>query len=223
MQKVKNMRTNIDFSKHELIIKQDSLCKIHWLKRPNLMRYNVKFIHIENLLVVTGDFGRWTFERDFNPEGFEKSGVSDSYWCEKIRLGSVQKTGVFDSEVAEQSIQEKIDNLLENSEADDDNNICFENNNEQEEYEFWNELLYYCSDEIEFINYFRGNRPDSLDFENLPAYNKQNEDLDAIFDAFEEIMKRYNNKVKKSIFKIAFEKIMKYINKFLNFKSWKIN
>lgn len=186
-------RTSIDWSKHELITKQDSLCKIHWLKQPDTITHNVKFIHVEDILIVTGDFGRWSFCRDFNPEGFEKTGVSDSYWCEKIEIGSEQKTEVFDSEIAEQSIKEKIEELLQNAEIDIDEDVCFENDNEQEKYDFWNDLLGHCNDDFELTSYFRENKPNSLDFESYPICTKQNNSLDAIFDAFEEIIKRFNN------------------------------
>lgn len=187
-------RTNIDWSQHELIIKEDSLCKIHWLKKPDTVLYNVKFIHIEGILVVTGDFGRWSFCRDFDPDGFDKDGVSDSYWCEKIRLGSEQTVSVFDYNTAQQSIQEKIDELLENSETDRDENICFEDSREQEEYDFWNDLMGYCENEIELVNYFRENKPNSLDFEDFPCCKIQNRRLDAIFAAFEEISRRLSTK-----------------------------
>jgi hypothetical protein len=189
-------RTSIDFSKHELIVKEDSLCKIHWLKQRDTMTHNVMFIHVEGILIVKGDFGRWSFCRDFDPERFEKKGVSDSYWCEKIKLGSEQEPYVYDSEAAEQSINEKIDNLLENSETDEDDNVCFEDEEDQEKYDFWNDLLNYCNDDFELTTYFRDNKPISLDFEDFPSSKKQHRYLDAIFDAFEEIINRYENATK---------------------------
>ena len=178
-------RTSIDWSKHELITKGDRLCKIQWLKQPDTITHNVKFIHVEGALLVTGDFGRWSFSRDFNPKGFENSGVSDSYWCEKIETCSEQETKVFDSEIAEESIRENITEIEENYDT--------ESEIESEKLEFWNELLNYCNDEIELVNYFRDNSPDSLDFESLPCCKKQNSYLDAIFDAFEEIIRRFSN------------------------------
>lgn len=192
-------RTKIDWSLHELIVKEDSLCKIHWLKKPDSIIHNVKFIHVEGILLVSGDFGRWSFSRDFEPDGFEKGGVSDSYWREKIEIGSEQKTEVFDSEIIEESIRKKIDYLLENSEIDEDDNICFENDYEQEECAFWNDLLSYCNDEFELTSYFRDNKPESLDFEDFPSCKKQNRQLDAIFDAFEEIIRRYEISAKYKI------------------------
>jgi len=186
-------RTNIDFSKHELITKNDSLCKIHWLKIPNTTDNNVKFIHVENILLVVGDFGRWTFCSDFNPEKFSKSGVFYDYWCEKIEMGSEQQTQVFDSEIAEKLINEKIEELKENSETDEFDEICFEDDDKKEEYEFWNDLLNYCNDDFEFTTYFRDNKPTSLDYDDMPFCKKQHHFLDAIFDAFEEIINRFSN------------------------------
>jgi hypothetical protein len=186
-------RTSIDFNKHELIVKEDSLCKIHWLKQPDTITHNVMFIHVEGILIVKGDFGRWSFCRDFNPECFEKTGVSDSYWREKIEIGSEQETETFDSEIAEQSIREKINELLENSETDEEDNVCFEDEEAQEKYDFWNDLLAYCNDDFELTTYFRDNKPKSLDFEDFPCSKKQHRYLDAIFDAFEEIIRRFSN------------------------------
>lgn len=185
-------RTNIDFSKHELIIKKDSLCKIHWLKKPDTIIHNVKFIHVEGILVVTGDFGRWSFDRDFNPEGFEVSGVSDAYWCEKIESSSKQQTNVFDAQTAEESIQEKINELLEYAEYDENSEPCFKTGEKEQEFEFWNDLLSYCDDEFELVVYFRDNKPKSLDYEDFPVCKKINPWLDVIFDAFEEIISRLN-------------------------------
>jgi hypothetical protein len=187
-------RTSIDWSKHELITKEDSLCKIHWLKIPETNTHNVKFIHVEGILIITGDFGRWSFCRDFNPEGYEKCGVSDSYWCEKIEMHSEQKTDVFDTETAENSINEKIKELQENNDPIDGDDEEITYNSETEELiEFWNDLLNYCNDEFELSTYFRDNKPNSLDFEDFPYCKKQNNSLDAIFDAFEEIIKRFSD------------------------------
>lgn len=186
-------RTAIDWSKHVLITKEDSLCKIHWLRQLDTMTHNVMFIHIENILVVKGDFGRWSFSRDFDPENFNKTGISDNYWCEKIEMGSEQETEIFNNEIAELSIKEKIAELLQNAEKDEDGNVCFELENEQNEYEFWHKLLGHCDDDDDLTTYFRENRPDSLDFESYPLCRKQNNQLDAIFDAFEEIIKRVSN------------------------------
>lgn len=185
-------RTDVDFSKHELITKEDSLCKIHWLKKPDTIIHNVKFIHVEGILVVEGDFGRWSFCRDFDPEGFKDSGVSDAYWCEKIASSSKQEINVFCAKTAEDSIQQKIEELLENAECDEKQAPCFKTRKKEHEFEFWNELLNYCADEYELVCSFRDNKPKSLDYEDFPVCKKINPWLDVIFDAFEEIISRLN-------------------------------
>jgi len=92
-----------------------------------------------------------------------------------------------------EQIKEKIDELLENSETDEDDNVCFEDEDDQKKYDFWSDLLDNCGNENEFISFFRDNMPDSFCWEDLPAHKKQHEYLDAIFDAFEEIIRRFSN------------------------------
>lgn len=69
METLTKNRTGIDFSKHELIIKETDDVTIHWLKIPNSIKKNIKFTNIEGNLVVTGDFGNWIFCRNFIPSG----------------------------------------------------------------------------------------------------------------------------------------------------------
>ncbi len=60
-------RTNLDFTKHELLITNQEGLLIHHLKVPNTVIYNVKFINTNGVMVVTGDLGHWIFCREFHP------------------------------------------------------------------------------------------------------------------------------------------------------------
>lgn len=79
-------RTNIDWSKHELIIEEHDTHTVHWLKKPDTIDCNVKFTNIHGQLLVTGDFKSWVFCRGFVPSA--EGCVSDYYWCEKLSIAN---------------------------------------------------------------------------------------------------------------------------------------
>lgn len=84
-------RLNIDWSKHELIIKKfksdiDKECISYELKKPKTFINSIKFTNINGNLLVTGDFLSWIFCREFHPEKEFK--VSDEYWIEKLTLAN---------------------------------------------------------------------------------------------------------------------------------------
>ena len=93
-------RTDIDFSKHEVIItKLDNVvepCVIHYLKLPDTRMNSIKFINCGGVLSVTGDYGNWIFCREFHPS--EKEYVSGSYWEEKLRIASCQDPYEYDED-----------------------------------------------------------------------------------------------------------------------------
>jgi hypothetical protein len=181
-------RTQIDWSDYELIIKDEDSYKVHWLKNPNSMGSNVKFIQVEDILLVTGVFGRWSFAQKFNPEKIDK--VSDSFWCNRIRLGSSQVSHLFDKKVAQMAIAEKIDELLDYGIKDDDGEISFNDDDKELEYSFWIGAIDCCDNEFDFTKYFYENKPMHIDDDFLSNCGKQNPQLDAIFDAFEEVSRR---------------------------------
>jgi hypothetical protein len=107
-------RTDVDFSKHEVVITKNDNILIHYLKQPNTTINSVKFINTNDVLVVTGDFGNWIFCREFIPSA--KNYVSDHYWIEKLRISSCQDPYEFDCDEAKQQIKE----LLEDHEFSDE-------------------------------------------------------------------------------------------------------
>jgi len=99
-------RTNIDWSKHEVTeVTTENFSKIT-LAIPNTVMYSVNFINTCGVLLVTGDYSRWSFCRTFRPE--PGTYVSDEYWLEKLQSGSIQDPLVFSAEKTRERLIEML-------------------------------------------------------------------------------------------------------------------
>lgn len=104
-------RTNIDWSKHELVVENDGKhTQRTSLAVPDSCMLAVHFINTYGVLMVTGDFGYWHFCRTFNPA--TDFFVGDSYFCEKAQISSRQTTHVYSSEDTRKAIDERITDIL---------------------------------------------------------------------------------------------------------------
>lgn len=169
-------RTNLDFSQHVLtIVQNDDNCEIYRFEKPNTSWDSFVFIIAEWLTIVGGDYGNWIFDRPFSPSKI--TNVSDSYWCEKLRLSSTQKSHDFDSAKTIKHIQELIqENSFEYS---------------FEELEYLNECKKLAEgSEWEYSVYAYNELPDNWTAEDVPFGTIINPQLLRVFDAFEEIAKR---------------------------------
>jgi len=175
------MNSKMDWSKHQLIEELNDTAKIWRLKKPDTSVQSVNFINIDGTLLVTGDYGRWSFCREFHP-GIED--VSPHYWLEKIRIGSTQETGDFDAKYLQEQIKDKIETLIETFEGD------YQNENFAETLQFYKDLQDFDDIEPEYISYVNGDKPSCLDWEDIPTGKKMNTSLEVIFDAFNEINRR---------------------------------
>lgn len=183
-------RTRIDFSKHELMMQEQTFSGLvlYMLYIPGRGRFH-EFIILSGLGVtsVTGDFGNWIFNREI---GFgSEDGICDSYWSDKLKHNSIQDPYELDPEV---TIKE-IDRLLEektkpeNSDEEDEDDRL-----DEEEIEYLEELRECVYDEIEFnhkayrdsVGRFRE------DYDSIPREQKLDSSLLAVFDAFDEINNR---------------------------------
>ena len=170
-------RTRNDFSTHELIVKTSEDLKIWSLKIPGTITYKVSFINVDGVMVVNGDFGRFVFCREFHPTagGY----VSDAYWCEKLKSESCQNPYKFDHEETEKKIQDLRD-------------LHFE---EIEKYSEIADYLDSCDDanhsaEWEYDSVAYGDKPDKMDWEEVPKGFSLVNYLPQVFDAFDEICDR---------------------------------
>ena len=168
------MRTDMDWSGHELIITDTEGLLTHYLKKPGTLMDAVMFINTNGVLVVTGDYSNWMFDREFHPSkgGF----VQDTYWAEKLKQSSTQVPYEFDPEGTADTIIE----LLQGEDIT------------ESEREYLEECLS-LSDSSKF-DYeriaYRENVGRYQDYERIPYEDRIVRHLLVVFDAFEEICKR---------------------------------
>ena len=171
-------RTDVDWKKHELIIKEDSLTKIWELKKPKSRMGWVRFVSTCDCLMVTGDYGNWVFCREFWPSPDGR--VSDEYWIEKLTIASTQNPYEFDYEVTEKSLKEAIEECGEEDEGLK---------------EYYESCLGETDWEIGY-DYCSYNYPSDCGYECIVKEQKVKIWLQIIFDAFEEICRRLKENVK---------------------------
>lgn len=176
---MKGKRKGLDFDKHELHITNEGGATIHYLAVPNTSSNAFRFINIQNVLVVTGDFGNWVFSRSFIPSP-SKERVSDSYWNEKLETYSTQKSTVYDQDVTINWVKEVIGEYEDLTE---------------EEIAYLNGCIYNSDSEHDYNSYAYdpSNRCGRFehDCENIPkAGHVTHHWLLYIYDAYEEICRR---------------------------------
>lgn len=97
-----NKRTDIDFSKHQVIVTQakgqygEELLVHHLILPSRSSHHAIKYINTCGIMAVSGDFGNWIFCREFHPSPSGR--VDGSYWDEKAHILSSQETHEWDSE-----------------------------------------------------------------------------------------------------------------------------
>lgn len=172
-------RTNIDWSKHEVIEIKEEHSLIHKIKMPGTSTNSVIFINSCGILAVTGDFGNWIFCREFHPAA--AGGVSDSYWMEKMRIASCQEPGKYNSELTEKMLKEETKEVEEE----------WDNGERKDEYlAHLKDGLELLDDELDYMYHVYRDRPGFMDFEGVIFEKTTGYWIDAIFDAFEEICLR---------------------------------
>lgn len=183
--KLRTKRTDIDFSKHELIIKKNEDILIHYLKKPNTGIDSIKYINTSSIMAVTGDYGNWIFCREFHPskEGY----VSDGYWLEKLSIASSQEGEEFNSEDTRKEIEEGLKVKLEE--------YGYEGEELQQARDYYNELLRYVDlSESEYTSFAYNNQPGFMDSEEVPHCKTTKSWLEVVFDGFNEICNRLGGK-----------------------------
>ena len=181
MGNLRKKRTNVNWSKHELIVKSDSLTKIWELKKPNTYTGRVVFINSCGVMSVTGDYGNWIFCREFHPslDGY----VSDCYWCEKLRIGSTQSDRNYDASATMEEIEKQLNGGLEDEGYEGEKLKTYK--------DYLETCLEHVDEEIDY-NYhaFSYDMPDFLTAEDVIRMTKMPFWLEVIFDAFEEVCRR---------------------------------
>jgi hypothetical protein len=176
---MKGKRTGIDFSKHEVIVKQNDECLIHHLKIPTINCHNIKYINCSGILAVTGDFGNWIFCREFHPS---KDGyVSNGYWHEKLKILSTQEAMDFDGEATKKALQDKLDEYKQDKGEDANEDVI----------EYYEECINKCDEhELDYTYYAHREQPNGFDYEDVILIKDYKFWLKAVFDGFDEICRR---------------------------------
>lgn len=170
-------RSGIDFINHEIQVVKKNNLNIWHLKKPDTYWESIKFINVDGIMSVTGDYGNWIFCREFHPSS--DGGVSDSYWKEKLKNASTQEPNEFDVE----GTIEDIKTLLAEEDLD------------EEEIEYLNECIDKAQEGQFDYEYFahRENCGMFSDHEYVPHRMKTKPWLNAVFDGFDEICRRIKN------------------------------
>ncbi len=182
---MRKKRTDVDFSKH--VVKESHFkCDITghtsdiWeIRLPHTMWHRVIFINSCGVLTVDGDYGRYSFCREFHPS--KENFVSDGYWSEKLRLGNDLVWDNYDAEETEKELRELINTGLEE--------YGYEGRKLEKLQEQLTDLLDYVDDKIAYL-YHAYRYTDIEDCEMIPFVKEHNTRLDIIFDAFDEICNR---------------------------------
>lgn len=172
-----------DFSQHELSVIKNDLMTINRLKHPKYDHMlSVRFINTCGMLIIDGDYGRWSFNREFMPS--PDGSVSDSYWVEKLCAGSTQKGTRFSTEKTEKELIDGINFGLED--------YGYKGKKLEKAKGFFVHLKGYCENEHEYISeaYYSNERPNFMDSEEIPFVEEVMPQLQIVFDAFEEICYR---------------------------------
>jgi len=186
-------RTGINFKEHDLQITKTPTYSIYDLKSPKSdFIYRVKFINIDGVMVVKGDFGNYVFCREFHPSKKADSYVSDYYWIEKLQTHSIQDPFHFDSENTKKLIKEKLNGGLEE--------YGYEGQKLEEMKEYMKESLNYVDlSEGEYISFAYYNTPSFLDAEGVPFCKSIDVQLLVVFDAFDEICSRMKKEQEEGV------------------------
>jgi hypothetical protein len=150
-----------DIASHQLTVNLDQgVFRDLTIARPNTVSMHYNITTRPGYLVITGDMGSFVFSRlddMFNffrsDDGYE---INLGYWGEKVEAGEVRK---FDIDIANSSVQQYLTNFLEDldlSDPDDRNkskqaleaiNDFISGTQGMGEFEFWNEIHSWDSDE----------------------------------------------------------------------------
>lgn len=187
-------RTDINFSNHEHRVEYfksengDSLISVDHFQVGDSMASYIKFTNTAHNLVVTGDYGNWVFCRPFIPG--VNNYVSDGYWLEKLSTYSNQVYSDYDSDETANEIMILVQTGLEE--------YGYEGDELKASKEWFSSLLYFVDDELEYTYHaYRGDKPSFIGYDEVPLVKKVDSRLLIIFDAYDEICNRLENKMVK--------------------------
>lgn len=178
-------RSELDFSKHELLITEEPGLLVHFLKKPGTSIDCIKYINTNGILAITGDYGNWIFCRELHPSPEESA--CDHYWSEKLRISSSQESHDFSASATEQRIKKLIASELEEWGYEDEQL-------EEMKKIFENCLTYLEDGEHPYRVYAYDNMPGFSDVHDIPCEREMKPWFKVVLDGFDEICRRLKDK-----------------------------
>lgn len=188
-------RTGLDFSEHQLHVKETEDLKVYYLKKPNTSWDSIKYINTNGILAVTGDYGNWIFCREFQPT--PDTGACNHYWLEKLRIDSTQNATEYDMESTLEGLLKRIIEYKEEYVERYGGEYHEDNVHEKaydEIFQYLDECLDKVNDEYEYELYAYRERPNYWDTEDVIFYKKPKAWFLTILDGFDEICRRLKEK-----------------------------
>lgn len=224
---MKGKRTNINWQDHNVKYSESDNAKIWTIKKPDTAWDSVIFINSCGIMAVTGDYGNWIFNREFHPEGdkvsecywLEKLSISSEQtglvYDQKETFEDIidamveliinndesvlwEKSKEFINEVTPKIRRECQEFVIDDRLLDDlDDHIwnlevikeglryyvsCYHQNNEGEH---------------RYEVFAHDNLPESWDHEYVVIARVISPQLKAVFDAYDEIVRRHHEDITK--------------------------
>lgn len=143
----------------------------------------ITYITTNGILIVTGDYGNWIFNKPLNPQTFGQP-LSMMYAVEKCKNSSEQEPLEFDPEATEKAIREELVKLEKGELWHDDEQT-------QNEYKDYLETCLLClNDKFEYIKAAYYGCPSFVDTEDVIFCDQAVNHFKVIVDGFNEINRR---------------------------------
>lgn len=183
-------RTQVDWSTHthrrEVFKNQQGqeIIVDHLQKGKSPDEY-ICFINDFRGLTVRGDYSDWVFCRNFIPHPDNKT-ITEHYWIEKLQIANTSmEFKSLDFEATQKALEKEFE-WVDKGEYTQE---------EWEKIEEWKEEIIgtlESGDEVEYLYMaYRLSNPLDWDGEYFPYYKKVPIHLEVVFDAFEEICRRF--------------------------------
>lgn len=212
-------RTTVSWKNHQLNIEESDWVTIHELRQGDLKEHRVTFTNTKEVLVVTGDFGMWTFCRPFIPH-ITNEVIFGGYWLEKLEAAhqSQSKIGtkycpIETSKAIDERIKEIIYEVkghfkqmgvkLPSEETLEEeyygsfvtwlDSIEWDDeliHDELEEIQYLVEIQEDVEDELDYTYRAYREKPEHVDYDEVIFQRIAHPQLEVVFDAFEEICRR---------------------------------
>ena len=164
----------------------------HFKRQDSIVGY-VKFVNClcdYPNMTVTGDFGNWSFCRNFIPSP-EATKISQGYWIEKASIHSSQDFNKLDMNMIQEDIYDLIDGGLVEWDLDEEDH--------KHTLDWFRSLLEYAYEDNDFE--YRAKafldvyRPKCIDYDDIPLHTSIPPQLLCVFDAFELICESMKKKL----------------------------